>query len=71
MDVRILVHMANLIGEFFEAMPDREEAKEGIAQHIRKSWEPRMRLRLLAHLDEDPAPGLSELVREALMGQRM
>ena len=33
-----LVKMANQIGHFFEAMPDRPEALEGIAQHIRKFW---------------------------------
>ena len=43
MDSANLVRMANRIGEFFEAMPEREEALQGIAEHIRKFWEPRMR----------------------------
>ena len=38
-----LIQMANQIGAFFEAMPDREEALEGIAMHIKRFWEPRMR----------------------------
>ena len=43
MDVDNLIHMANRIGEFFQAMPDRAEAVEGVATHIHKFWEPRMR----------------------------
>ena len=46
MDIHNLVSMANQIGQFFSAYPDREEALEGIANHIRKFWEPRMRLKL-------------------------
>ena len=41
MDVDNLIHMANRIGEFFQAMPDRAEAVDGVATHIRKFWEPR------------------------------
>lgn len=58
--------MANRIGEFFAALPDHEEARDGIVEHLRKFWEPRMRLRLLAHVDQGAAPVLSDLVREAL-----
>ena len=38
-----LIRMANRIGDFFEAMPDHAEALEGIATHLKKFWEPRMR----------------------------
>ena len=48
-----LITMANRIGEFFEAMPDRDEALEGVAQHIQKFWEPRMRRQLRAGLLND------------------
>lgn len=66
-----LVHMANQIGEYFGAFPDRAEALEGIAQHIGKFWAPRMRRQLLAHLD-GPAggAGLQPLVREAVVSHR-
>jgi formate dehydrogenase subunit delta len=70
MDVANLVHMANRIGEFFQAMPDRQEAKDGVAQHIRKFWEPRMRRELLAHADQRADPALCSLVLEALAEQR-
>ncbi len=35
MDSANLVRMANRIGEFFEAMPERDEALQGYAEHIR------------------------------------
>ena len=31
-----LVRLANRIGEFFAAFPEREEALDGIAQHLAK-----------------------------------
>ena len=64
-----LVHMANRIGQFFEAMPEHEEAVEGIASHLRKFWEPRMRRGLLSHLDAG-GEGLLPLVREAVERHR-
>ncbi|WP_321954689.1 formate dehydrogenase subunit delta [Paraburkholderia bannensis] len=68
-----LIEMANQIGEFFDSLPDREEALTGIAEHIRKFWEPRMRRALLGALDgsgtHDDA-GFSEIVRAALVQHR-
>ena len=64
-----LVKMANQIGSFFEAMPDRDEAMEGIAQHIRKFWVPRMRLRFLAYVDQG-GDGLIPLVMESMRQHR-
>jgi formate dehydrogenase subunit delta len=58
MHVENLIKMANQIGEFFASFPDREEALDGVATHIKKFWEPRMRSALLAHLD---AAGYGEL----------
>ena len=69
MQVESLVRMANQIGTFFEAMPDREEALEGIAHHLKRFWEPRMRRALLAHVDQiDPGDttDLSAIVVEAI-----
>jgi formate dehydrogenase subunit delta len=47
MHLENLVSMANQIGTFFSAYPDRQEALDGIATHIHKFWEPRMRMRLI------------------------
>lgn len=73
MDNHNLIDMANRIGDFFESMPDHEEALTGVAEHIRHFWEPRMRRALLATLDDAPdAHGIamSGFVREALVKHR-
>jgi len=69
MHIESLVRMANQIGAFFEAMPDRAEALQDLATHIRKFWEPRMRTALLAHLDEGGAD-LRGIVTDALSHHR-
>ncbi|MEO8525567.1 MAG: formate dehydrogenase subunit delta [Caldimonas sp.] len=66
MDSDKLVHMANRIGEFFVAGPDRAEAIEGVATHIARYWEPRMRRQILALLGTPAAESMSPLVAEAL-----
>jgi formate dehydrogenase subunit delta len=66
-----LVRMLNRIGDFYVSYPDREEAIDGIASHVRKFWEPRMRRQLYAHLDGAAAgEGLGELVRAAALAHR-
>jgi formate dehydrogenase subunit delta len=70
MDIDNLIHMANRIGQFFEAFPDQVEARDGIAQHIAKFWEPRMREELLARIDTDGAPALLPLVKAAVQEHR-
>ena len=70
MEPKTLVHMANRIGEFFQAMPDRNEASQGVATHIRKFWDPRMRRELLAYLDQHGGKGLSEIVLSSLREHR-
>jgi formate dehydrogenase subunit delta len=59
-----LVYMANQIGKFF-ASQGREEAVAGIADHIQKFWDPRMRAAIFARLKEGGA-GLDPVVRTAL-----
>lgn len=58
-----LAYMANQIATFFEAMP-RDEAIDGIADHINKFWEPRMRRHLFALIEAGGA-GLRPQVVEA------
>lgn len=66
MDIDHLVHMANRIAEFFEAMPDEAEARAGVAGHLQRYWEPRMRAQLAEHLRLRKGAGLRPLVVEAL-----
>lgn len=65
MDAHKLVKMANEIAKFFEAEPDRTAAVEGVANHLRKFWEPRMRRDLLAHVDATGGADLRPLALEA------
>ncbi len=66
MKLEKLITMANQIGSFFEAMPDREQAVADVASHLRRSWEPRMREQILASLGTADEAQLKPLVREAL-----
>jgi formate dehydrogenase subunit delta len=61
-----LVKMANDIGDFFRAEPEREDAIAGIGNHIAKFWTKRMREKLLSHVKYDGDGGLDELPREAV-----
>ncbi len=70
MDLDNLVHMANRIGAFFEAQPDRDEALAGIADHLKKFWDPRMRTQILAAVAQGRTSGLSEIVVAALRAHR-
>ena len=59
-----LVYMANQIGKFF-ASQGEAQAVAGIADHLKKFWDPRMRTQILAHLDAGGA-GLDPPVRAAV-----
>ena len=65
MSVESLVRMANDIGHFFAAEPKRADAIAGIANHIRRFWDPRMRRQIAGHLAAG-GEGLDELAREAI-----
>jgi formate dehydrogenase subunit delta len=56
--------MANQIGKFFESQGEAK-AGPGIADHIRKFWDPRMKKAIFAHLDAGGA-GLDAPVRDAI-----
>jgi formate dehydrogenase subunit delta len=66
MNLATLVKMANQIGAFFEAMPDREQAIKDIANHLRRTWDPRMRTQLIAILGTPAEQELKPVVRDAL-----
>jgi formate dehydrogenase subunit delta len=59
-----LVYMANQIGKFFESQR-ANEVVPGIANHIRKFWDPRMRTAIFAYMDAG-GKGIDPPVREAL-----
>lgn len=64
MQTELMIHNANQIALNFAAFP-REEAIAGVADHLRKFWERRMRRQLVEYA-EAGGKGLHELVREAV-----
>lgn len=70
-NIEHLIKLANRIGDFFDAFPDRNEGLEGVANHIQKFWEPRMRTALLNFLETQPDGragniALSDIALEAI-----
>ncbi len=65
MKIAHLVTMANDIGAFFDADPDKAEAAKNVASHLTRFWDPRMRREILAHYREGGA-GLKPVVRSAI-----
>lgn len=65
MSTEHLVNMANDIGAFFRAEPQREDAVKGMLNHLQKFWTPRMRRQIVEHLRQG-GEGLEDLPREAV-----
>jgi len=59
-----MVHNANQIALYFASFP-REDAIEGVRDHIQKFWERRMKDQLIDYIAHGGA-GLHELVLEAV-----
>ena len=62
-----LIKMANQIGSFFDSYTDRNLARNEVAGHLSRFWDPRMRRAILAYeASHDGDNRLIPLVREAL-----
>ena len=59
-----LVKMANQIADFFRLKPE-EQAVAGAADHIKKFWDPRMKVKMAEHLAHG-GEGLSPLALKAV-----
>jgi formate dehydrogenase subunit delta len=70
MEIHRLIKLANNIGAFFEAEPDKSKGAQGVATHIKSFWDPRMRREILDYLDSQHGAGLSGLVLSALRSHR-
>jgi formate dehydrogenase subunit delta len=70
MEIHRLVKMVNDIANFFASEPDHQLALEGIAGHIRRFWDPRMRRKLMEWVEQRDGEGLSPLALEALRANR-
>jgi len=65
MDHSNIVKMANDIGAFFKSEPDRDLAIQGVEQHIKNFWEPRMRKQIIDYLNQGGGD-LMDIVAEAV-----
>ena len=70
MEAHKLVKMANEIAAFFHAEPDQAVAIEGVASHLKRFWDPRMRRELVRWMDEHEGEGLTELAAAAIRANR-
>lgn len=70
MDPHRLVKMVNEIAEFFESESDAKAVSEGIAGHVRRFWDPRMRRELLRWVDEQGGAGLRPSALAAIVEHR-
>ncbi len=64
MNIHKLVYMANQIGAFFLSQGEAA-ALAGVADHLAKFWDPRMRDAICAHVDSG-GEGLQPLVLKAI-----
>jgi formate dehydrogenase subunit delta len=62
LDIDNLINMANRIGDFYDSLPDPEEASREISSHLKKFWAPRMRFQMLDYVEQEDGAGLSPIV---------
>jgi formate dehydrogenase subunit delta len=66
MNIQNLIEMANRIGDFFGAWPDREQARNEIAYRLKRFWDPRMRQQIVEYVRDRGGEGLVEIAVEAI-----
>lgn len=64
-----LFYMANQIATFFKTS-HADIRSDGVADHINKFWEPRMRTQLFTRVDAGETDGLDPMVLEAMANIR-
>ncbi|MEZ4453593.1 MAG: formate dehydrogenase subunit delta [Nannocystaceae bacterium] len=69
MDPHKLVKMANDIADFFASEGEHDAIVDGVAGHLRRFWDPRMRRELVRFVDEGGA-GCKDAVRDAVLQRR-
>ena len=62
-----LIYMANQMDRFF-ASQRHDQAVSGLAEHITKYWDPRMKAMIVAHVATTGGTGLQPLALEAVRG---
>lgn len=66
MKIEQLVNMANDIAAFFTSEPEHELAVDGVYNHIKRFWDPRMRKEIISY-HQSGGEGLNALLQEALV----
>jgi len=69
-DAHKLVKMVNEIASFFEGDADRNAVLEGVAGHLKRFWDPRMRRDIVRWVDEHDGEGLKETALLAIRTHR-
>jgi formate dehydrogenase subunit delta len=64
-----LVYMANQMADFYAPQPE-DKAVAGVAEHITKFWDPRMKKRMFAHFDATRGEGLKPIALKAVQKLR-
>jgi formate dehydrogenase subunit delta len=67
MKVERLVSMANDIGNFFGGEPRPEDRVAGVANHLSRFWDARMRRQIIAYARDQGGPDLADHVRKAVL----
>jgi len=66
MKIERLIEMANDIGNYFKAEPNRDDAVEGVYGHMAKFWEKRMKQQIVQYLNEQGGEELQPIVKESV-----
>jgi formate dehydrogenase subunit delta len=66
MDIEKLIKMANQIGDFYEAYPDKDEAAKEIGGHLNRFWNSSMRKGIVGHVESKQGVGLHPCVVDAV-----
>jgi formate dehydrogenase subunit delta len=66
MKTETLIKMANQIGDFFEAEPNKAQAEQDIALHLNKFWTKDMRNQIAEHVKSAQGVGLHAQVIAAI-----
>jgi formate dehydrogenase subunit delta len=68
MNIDLLIKMTNEIGDFFKGaeVNDAKAAAQDVANHLRRYWDPRMRVQMLKYYEERQGAGLTDLARNAV-----
>ena len=68
MNIDLLIKMTNEIGDFFKGadVNDSKAAAQDVANHLRRYWDPRMRVQMLKYYEERQGAGLTEVAKNAV-----